>query len=193
MPDYTEDPDVRLMLAFQRGDEEAFAALVTKYQRSVLGTIYRYTGDRDACDDLAQDIFVRVWNARASYAPSAKFGTWLFRIVTNMCLNEIRDRRLRRTLPLVEDDLLGAGAERAHERPTQVVRREELREQVREALSRLPPNQRLALILDKFEDLSYEEIAARMSLTTMAVKSLLFRARASLKVELAAYLDVKPD
>ncbi|MBI3273095.1 MAG: sigma-70 family RNA polymerase sigma factor [Planctomycetes bacterium] len=94
MPEYTKDPDVGLMLRFQRGDEEAFTKLVEKYQKSVLNTVYRYTNDRAACEDLGQDVFVRVWNARERYAPTAKFGTWLFRIVVNLCLNELREQNI---------------------------------------------------------------------------------------------------
>lgn len=189
MPEYTNDPDVALMLRFQAGADDAFAALVEKYQRSVLNTIYRYTNDRAESEDLTQDVFLRVWKARATYGPAAKFATWLFRIVTNLCLNEIRDRGRHRTQALGEDDALVDRGERGFERPTQVLHKEELRTQVRAALKRLPENQRMALILDKYEDLSYEEIATRMELSTMAIKSLLFRARENLKRELAAYID----
>ncbi len=189
MPEYTKDPDVELMLRFQAGEDPAFSELVVKYQRSVVNTIYRYTNDRTGAEDMAQDVFMKLWHQRAKYEPTAKFATWLFRIVTNLCLNELRDRGRRRTMALVEDDLLGDGGERAHERPTQVLKKEELREQVKEALQKLPNSQRLALVLDKYEDLSYEEIAARMELTTMAGKSLLFRARENLKRILAPLLE----
>ena len=100
MPAYDADPDVQSMLRFQRGDEDAFDALVRRHQRSVVNLTHRYLGDPAAAEDLAQDVFVRVYNARDTYRPEAKFTTWLYRIATNLCLNEIRDREKYRPHPV---------------------------------------------------------------------------------------------
>ncbi|MHC4859688.1 MAG: RNA polymerase sigma factor, partial [Planctomycetota bacterium] len=94
------DQDAELMLGFKRGDETAFATLIRHYQDRVLGLAYRYLGDRDSAEDLAQEAFLRVYKARERYEPRAKFSTWLYRIVVNLCLNELRWRRGRQALAL---------------------------------------------------------------------------------------------
>lgn len=183
--DYALDPDVQQMLAFQKGDEQAFAALVERFQGIVIATIYRYVGDRPEAEDLAQDVFIRVYNARKNYTPQAKFSTWLFRIVTNMCLNEIRDRGRHKILSLAPDEVLRQHPDRGpSDGPAHALAQAELHAQIRAAIDALPESQRLAIVYDKYQDLSYEEIAERMELTTMAVKSLLSRARENLRKRL---------
>ncbi len=183
---YAEDPDVALMLAFQRGDDSAFSSLVQRFQHTVVGVIYRYVGDRAEAEDLSQDVFLRVYNARKSYSPQAKFTTWLFRIVTNLCLNEIRDRKRHSILSLAPDEILSQHPDRAVEDgPAQALTDEEMRAAVKAAIEGLPDTQRMAIILDKYHDLSYEEIGSRMNLSAAAVKSLLSRARENLRKRLA--------
>ena len=173
------DPDVALMLRFQHGDPSAFDDLVRRHQKTVLNIAWRYCGDRALADDLAQEIFVKVWRARGSYQPSARFSTWLYRIAVNRCLNEIRSRPKGAALP-VEETL----QEREGSRPEDDLLRADVRAAVRRAIDALPANQRMAVILSRFHELPYEEIAEAMSVSLEAVKSLLFRARENLKVAL---------
>jgi RNA polymerase sigma-70 factor (ECF subfamily) len=173
------DPDVALMLRFQRGDPTAFDELVRRHQKAVLNIAWRYCADRAVAEDLAQEIFVKVWKARGSYQPAARFSTWLYRIAVNRCLNEIRSRPKGTALP-VEETL----EERVESRPDGDLHRAELQQAVRAAIDALPPNQRMAVILSRFHELPYEEISEAMAVSLEAVKSLLFRARENLKIAL---------
>lgn len=201
MPAYDNDPGVQLMLRFQRGDEAAFDELVRKHQRGVVSLTYRYVGDPGAAEDMAQDVFVRVYKARASYRPEAKFTTWLYRIATNLCLNELRDREKYRPLPMSETsreegDSDGGPARSpldvgAADPPSSGLEREELRRAVAEAVKGLPPQQRMAVILLRWHGRSYEEIADAMDTTVKAVKSLLSRAKENLKTRLGRFLKTE--
>ncbi len=188
---YALDPDVALMLAFQKGDEQAYAQLVERFQGIVINAIYRYVGDRAEAEDLSQDVFVRVFNARRTYEPQAKFTTWLFRIVTNMCLNEIRDRGRHKILSLAPDEVLTQQPDRREpeDGPLHALGQAELRTRIKAAIDELPNTQRMAILLDKYQDCSYEEIAEHMKLSTMAVKSLLSRARENLRKRLAPLIQ----
>lgn len=187
--DYSQDPDVALMLAFQQGDVKAFETLIARYQNVVVNSIARYVRDRAEAEDLAQDVFFRVYRASAKYTPQAKFSTWLFRIVTNMCLNEIRDRGRHKILSLAPDEVLTQHPSREPGgEPSHGIQQRETRDQVRAAIDALPDTQRLAIIYDKYQDLSYEEIGVRMKLSPMAVKSLLSRARENLRLRLEPLL-----
>ncbi len=181
-----QDPDVGLMLAFQGGDEAAFEELVRRHQRRVLNLVYKYLGDAAAAEDAAQDVFVKVYRAKSSYRPAARFTTWLHRIAVNHCLNALRGRKEKSALP--EEEALGAGDAAA---PDEGLRSAELRAAVREAVEALPENQRMAVILSRFEEQPYERIAEAMDLSLEAVKSLLFRARENLKQRLQSF--VKPE
>lgn len=184
MKDYRDDPDVRLMLRVQKGETEVFAELVGKYQGLVRNTIYRTLGPTPDLEDLAQEAFMKAYRSRERYQPSARFSTWIYRIVYNLCLNAIRNGSRRRMASLDER----GNPSDSMDRPTQVIRRNELHELVREAIDQLPPNQRIAVILDKFQDLSYKEIAEVMETSVSAVKSLLSRARENLRRLLAPQL-----
>ena len=180
-----EDPDVGLMLRFQRGDEAAFDELVRKHSRTVLNLVYRYLGDATLAEDAAQDVFVKVYRARSKYAPRARFSTWLHRIAVNHCLNEIRTRRAR---PASETDLANLLEEPSGEHPDRLLSRQELRRAVRAAVDGLPPQQRMAVILARYEEMSYEEIRDAMGMSMEAVKSILFRAKENLQKALAKYV-----
>jgi RNA polymerase sigma-70 factor (ECF subfamily) len=178
------DPDVQLMLRVRDGDEEAFAELVRRHRRNVLNLVYRYLGDAAAAEDAAQDVFVKVHRARHKYAPAAKFSTWLYRIAVNHCLNLIRARKARPAVAEAVEDLVEhPSAEDPDARATRL----ELQEAVKSALQELPPQQRLAVLLARFEELSYNEIAETMDLSLEAVKSLLFRAKENLQRLLGRY------
>ena len=178
------DPDVELMLRFQKGDEPAFEELVKKHTRGVLNLVYRYLGDTSRSEDVSQDIFVKVYRARMKYEPKAKFSTWLYRIGVNHCLNEIRSRKSQPTLAAPVNDLL---EQPAGDDPDSRVTRSELQRAVKAAIDALPENQRMAVILSRYEDMSYDEIAETMGMSLEAVKSVLFRAKENLKQALSKY------
>ena len=188
VPGPFNDPDIALMLAFQNGDEPAFEQLVLKHQKAVLNVVYRYLGDRSRAEDGAQDVFIKVYRARHSYKPQAKFSTWLYRIAVNHCLNELRSRKSAPAGPAPIDDVL---EENVAHTPDAGLNRADLQRAVKEAIDALPENQRVAVILARYEELSYEEIAEAMQVSLEAVKSLLFRAKENLKLRLQKW--VSPD
>jgi RNA polymerase sigma-70 factor (ECF subfamily) len=178
------DPDVELMLRVQQGDERAFEELVLKHTRGVLNLVYRYLGDASRAEDVAQDVFVKVYRARKKYEPKAKFTTWLYRIAVNHCLNEIRSRRNQPAGASPIDELI---EEPAAENPDTRMSQMELRRAVKAAIDALPENQRMAVILARYQEMSYEQISETMGMSLEAVKSVLFRAKENLKQSLARY------
>jgi RNA polymerase sigma-70 factor (ECF subfamily) len=184
--------DVELMLALRAGDENAFTELVDRHRDAVVNLTYRYLGNRSDAEDLAQEVFLKVYRARARYEPAAKFTTWLYRVTANACLNEVRDRRRRPTFAAAPFDADGdppAGSvDRGSASPLEEAERSEIREHVRAALAELPDRQRMALLLNKFHGLGYEELADSLSMTVPAVKSLLVRARENVRRRIEPYL-----
>lgn len=190
---YLSDPDVELMLKFKKGDKLAFDKLIGKYHKPVINIIYRMIQDAHEADDLAQEVFIRVYNSAKSYKPEAKFFTWIYKITRNVCLNELR-RRKKKFISLDEevftedDELKREIADTQIDSPYQDAYKTELQEVVKEAIESLPENQRMAVILRRYEDLSYEDIAKTMDCSVSAVKSLLNRAKESLKDKLMSYI-----
>ena len=189
-----EDHDVQLMLAFQAGDESAFPKLVERNQAKIYAMVYRLVTNHAQAEDLTQEVFLRVFRTAPRYQPMAKFSTWIYRIAANVALNAIRSRRKRRfaSLQLTENDD-GSSWHREvpdpHGAPPQArLASEELHEKLAEAIADLPENQRIAITLNKYEHMSYQEIADILGCSTMAVKSLLARARCNLRDALAKYL-----
>jgi len=187
------DPDAELMLRFQQGDESAYATLVGRFTEPILNLAWKFLGSRTEAEDLAQEVFLRVFRARKSYTVQAKFSTWLYRVTANACLNRIKSKtneRVRSLHSTGEDGReLGRSVQDPEaEEPGLGLEREELHREVRRAVEELPANQRLALIMNKYDGLAYEQIAESMGLTVMAVKSLLMRARVKLKETLARHL-----
>jgi RNA polymerase sigma-70 factor (ECF subfamily) len=188
------DPDAALMLRAKRGDQSAFEELVVKYQQAVMNFIYRTVPDQTEAEDLAQNVFVQAWKARERYKVSAKFSTWLFTIARNLSLNEIR-RRTRHTAesmdaPIGEGDSTSARQyeDRDLSSPPEDLIRGELESKVAEAVAGLPENQRTAMLLAQDEDTSYEDIAQILDCSLSATKSIIFRARETLKQRLKPYL-----
>lgn len=191
------DPDVRLMLEVREGSAIAFEQLVARYQDRLVTVLSHMLGDRDQAEDLAQEVFLRVYRSRARYQPGAKFATWLFTIANNTALNALRSRARRREVNLVArqsgsfrggplDRMLQASS---GQMPARQIEKAELRAIVRLALESLNERQRMAVLLCKFEEMSYADIAEAMELTPKAVKSLLARARVNLRDVLAPYLE----
>lgn len=194
LPEARTDVDTDLMLAFQRGESAAFEQLVQRNQARVYSLLYRFLSGSSDCEDLAQEVFLRVFRGAGRYVPTARFNTWLYRITANVALNRIRSRGRGRPVRLEvdRDDAEGgyprAIADTRQAVPDGAMRRRELAEQVAAALECLPESQRMAIVLNKYEGLCYEEIARVLDCTTMAVKSLLSRARANLRTRLVRYV-----
>ena len=193
---YLRDPEVQLMLRTKDGDDEAFAELVAVYQDQLVGKFYRMLHDQEGAEDLAQEAFMRIYRARETYKPTAKFSTWLYRIVNNLASNSRRSKGRRRevSLNLRDSGPLGPRpeeklvAEKSALMPTRLVAKKEMQAEVRKAVDSLPDRQNMALDLHKFEGMSYADIGEAMEMTPAAVKSLLSRARVNLKVKLEKYV-----
>ena len=182
--------DVELMLGVKAGDEACFEELLARYRTPLVVFLYRMVRDRAAAEDLAQEAFLRVFRARRSYAPDAKFTTWLFRIASNLALNWLRDGR-RRTQELSldraeEDERPALDLPDAAATIEQQLLERERALRIREAVAALPEKQRAAVLLHKYQDLGYEEIARILGCSQSALKSLLFRAYETLRARLAA-------
>ena len=172
------------------GETAAFEELVERHQRLVVGTVARMLGNNSDVDDLAQQVFVRVWKNASRYVPRAKFTTWLLKITRNLVFNELRRRSRHAQLPLQiesEDDERSIKDERATA-PDAALLERELQRAIEDAITQLPETQRLAVILRRYDELSYEEIAEVLDQSVPAVKSLLFRARTELRARLSRYL-----
>jgi len=182
------------MLRVKRGDRAAFGELVEKYKQPVMNFIYRTLRDEAEAEDLAQNVFLQAYKSARRYRHTAKFSTWLFTIARNLCLNELR-RRSRHPADSIEEahaeheDLPRQQFEdKAQLAPGEHVLHSELARKIEEALAELPENQRTALLLCRQEEVSYEEIAEILQCSLSATKSLIHRARETLKEKLKPYL-----
>lgn len=183
--------DVSLMLKVRDGDIHAFEELVERYQGAVVGTVAKMLNCRSEAEDIAQQVFIRLWKSAKRYKEQAKFTTFLFTITRNLVFNESKKRSKRKQVSLEEraEDSHLEIAEDHHTTPDNTILQAELRHAVDLAIQELPEKQRMAVILRRYEQLPYEEIADVLNLTVSAVKSQLFRARGTLKESLAKYLD----
>lgn len=188
------DPDAALMLRVREGDQDAFAQLVEKYKQPVMNLVYRTLPDATEAEDLAQHVFLQVYKSAHRYEVAAKFSTWLFTIARNLCLNEIR-RRSRH--PAESLDQTREGDEEHPVRqvedtrifsPPDALLQRELEQKIDQAVNNLPEKQRTALMLCRQEELSYEDIAKVLGCSVSATKSLIHRARETLKEQLKPYL-----
>src|SRR6266513_1659936 len=183
--------DVRLMRLVSGGDTGAFEQLIERHQSLVAGTVARMLGSNSDVEDIAQQVFIRVWKSARRYVPRAKFTTWLLKITRNLVFNELRRSKRRPHVPLqsepgAEDPPLKDETNLA---PDASLLESELQRTIEEAIQRLPESQRMALVLRRYEQLSYEQIAEVLDLSVPAVKSVLFRARTELRSRLSKYLD----
>lgn len=191
------DPDVRLMLQVRDDDAAAFEELMLRYQDRLVTVLEHLVNSRDTAEDLAQDVFLRVYRSRKSYQPGAKFSTWLFTIANNVASNSRRSRSRRKEVVLENNpnnsqevsglDQIAVAASSFF--PARRLDKEEMQAAVRTAIGTLNERQRMAVLLNKFENMSYDEIAEAMELTPKAIKSLLSRARGNLRTVLEPYLE----
>ena len=182
--------DVRLMQLVAEGDTSAFEQLIERHQALVAGTVARMLGSNSDVEDIAQQVFIRVWKSARRYVPRAKFTTWLLKITRNLVFNELRRSKRHAHVPLQSEP----GAEETplkdetNPAPDASLLETELQRAIEEAIMQLPESQRMALVLRRYEQLSYEQIAEVLDLSVPAVKSVLFRARTELRTRLSKYL-----
>ena len=189
------DPDAQLMLRFSRGDEPCFIELVKTHKQRVFAFAYRFLGNAADAEDAAQEVFIKVYNARDKYVVKAKFTTWLFVITRNTCMNYL-NKRSKSGMFVSLDDEQGERedapalqvADAKDPPPIESLLYDERTAAVKYALDSLPENQKTAVLLSRYEELSYEAIAEVMGCSVKAVKSLLHRAKTGLKEKLAGFL-----
>jgi RNA polymerase sigma-70 factor, ECF subfamily len=190
--------DVQLMLDVKAGDEQSFELLLRRHRTPLVNFLYRMVRDSAVAEDLAQEVFLRVYRARKDYAPSAKFTTWMFRIATNLALNSVRDNRYRQSeISMDQAVSVGDDERRSMEvrdlTPTveQVLVARSRSEMILRAIDALPAKQRAAVLLHKYQELDYDEIARILECSESALKSLLFRAYETLRIALAPLLNAE--
>lgn len=181
--------DVQLMLDVKEGHDASFDLLLQRYRTPLVNFLYRMVRDVATAEDLAQEVFLRVYRARKQYSPTARFTTWLFRIATNLALNSVRDNRYRKME--ISIDAPADEDQAPMELPTREMRIDEHMAErdrsgfIRRAVASLPEKQRVAVLLHKYEEMDYVEIARVLDCSESALKSLLFRAYETLRVQLA--------
>jgi RNA polymerase sigma-70 factor (ECF subfamily) len=184
----TLDFDAELMLRVKEGDGASFAILLEKHRLPVIHFLYRMVQNQAVAEELAQEVFLRVYRSRESYQPTAKFTTWLFRIATHLALNSLRDGKNRRLEERLDDDSSDTPVRQVSDhRPSveqTMVYRARL-EEVRRAVAMLPEKQRAAVLMHKYEEMEYSQIAKTLNCSESAIKSLLFRAYETLRARLA--------
>lgn len=186
----TADTDETLMLRIASGDDEAFRLLVERHQSLVIGTVVRMIGTAEA-EDLAQQVFLNVWKSAPRWRPEAKVTTWLLTITKRLVFNESRRRIRSRLLPQAREEDSLPECPDGSQSPSGLLLERELHESIEAALAALPEKERLAVVLRQHQGMPYEEIAAVLGMSLPGVKSLLFRARSTLKERLSHYLGEK--
>ncbi len=193
-PDYTTLSDADVMLRVKAGDDAAFDYLVDKFRRPLVGFMYRMAHNQAVAEELAQEVFLRVYRSRQTYNAEAKFSTWLYRIATNLAVNHARDTRQERPETSVSidetDEESGLSLDVVDASPNveqNILRRERLAG-IKRHVDALPERQRLAVIMHKYQEMDYRQIAAVLKLSESATKSLLFRAYETLRERLKEFV-----
>jgi RNA polymerase sigma-70 factor (ECF subfamily) len=183
------------MIQVKAGDKSAFRIIVEKYQQRVINVAYRILGDPEDAEEIAQETFLKAYLSAKSYKPQAELFTYLYTIVTHLALNRLRKKRRLRwfSLDSLDDSEGGSNPEEIltdpTDRPDEALERTEREEVVRRALASLPPAQKAAMVLSRYEGLSYSQIAEVMDISVSAVESKLYRAKQTLKKKLTPYLE----
>jgi RNA polymerase sigma-70 factor (ECF subfamily) len=184
----TLDFDAELMLRVKDGDGASFTILLEKHRLPVIHFLYRMVQNQAVAEELAQEVFLRVYRSRGSYEPTAKFTTWLFRIATHLALNSLRDGKHRRLEEHLDDDSSDTpGRQVSDQRPTveQRMLHQSRLDEIRRAVATLPEKQRAAVLMHKYDEMEYSQIAKVLNCSESAIKSLLFRAYETLRARLA--------
>jgi RNA polymerase sigma-70 factor, ECF subfamily len=188
----TLERDAELMLRVRAGDESSFALLLEKHRNSVVHFVYRMVQNQAVAEELAQEVFLRVYKSRESYEPTAKFTTWLFRITTHLALNYVRDKRHEKLQDSIDNQPEeGAPIQLSDKAPSveeRLVKQARMNE-IRQAIDLLPEKQRSAVLMHKYEEMEYSQIAAVLECSESAVKSLLFRAYETLRSRLRQFAN----
>ncbi len=184
------DPDTKLMLDFAKGDISAFERIMNRYKELVMNIAYRFLQDRSKAEDIAQEVFIKVYNSAGSYKPKAKLSTWIYKITANLCLNELRSQKHFKAISV---EAIGETHDSIQVNPIENLEKSKLKQLVREAVDSLPDRQRIVVILQKYEDLSYQEISEIIGCSVSAVDSLLQRAKQKLKHKLTLIFKNKTE
>ncbi|MEO6966364.1 MAG: sigma-70 family RNA polymerase sigma factor [Acidobacteriaceae bacterium] len=191
--DFGQMTDAEIMQRASAGDEACFEFLITKYRRPIIGFMYRMVHNQAVAEELAQEVFLRVYRARATYRAEARFSTWLYRIASNMAINHARDTKFERASSSIfldqEDEDTGTKPDVADVRPLaeQNMLQDERMRRIREYVTALPERQRMAVVMHKYQDMDYKQIGAVLKLSESATKSLLFRAYQTLRERLKEF------
>jgi RNA polymerase sigma-70 factor, ECF subfamily len=184
--------DFQLVEAFRKGDEKAFDEIVRRYQRQVANIIYLTLGSREEVDDISQELFVRVFRSLDRFEFDSTLYSWIYRIAVNLCIDEIRRKKIRKLIPLeflTEKKLEGEKRERGAATGSDELLQKEKKEVVLRALDQLSPLHRTVIVLREYQDLTYGEIAKTLRISPQAVKSRIFRAREELRQLLKDYFQ----
>jgi RNA polymerase sigma-70 factor (ECF subfamily) len=188
LAEWVLDPDTSLMLKVSSGDDPSFEVLLARHRTSVVNHLYRLVRNWAIAEELAQDVFLRVYRSRGKYRPGAKFATWLFRITTNVALNWRRDTRRESGHLRLDEDLVNVRKMELSDRTPRADQRlmeQDLSKQIQGAIESLPPKQLAAVLMHKYEGMDYSQIAQVLDCSIPALKSLLFRAYETLRRRLA--------
>jgi len=185
-----EDNDIKLIIAFQKGDEFSFNEILNKYEKPLINFIYRFIGSQTEAEDIVQEVFIRVYKSAANYKPSFRFSTWIYKIATNLCIDYHRKRKIKTVslnhpINTKEGEIKRETTDLSQATPDISIEKKQISETIQSALLSLPVNQRIALTLKVYENKSYREISEIIGCSVPAVESLLFRARLSLRNKLA--------
>ena len=183
------DLDAQLMLRVRDGDEDSFRVLLDKHRNPLVHFLYRMVQEQPVSEELAQEVFLRIYRSRASYEPTARFTTWMFRIATHLALNWLRDEKNERATERLDEDRGGdlPSRELPDRKPSveqRMVYQARLQE-IRDAIATLPAKQRAAVLMHKYQEMEYAQIASALECSESAIKSLLFRAYETLRARLA--------
>lgn len=183
------ESDIELMMRAKSGDDSAFTDLMRRHYKGLVNYIYRFTNNRESSEDLAQEVFLRVYRSAKTYTPQAKFSTWLYKIATNLCFTNVKAKGREKNVSLDEmEENIGDLKDSKSEKADDVIYRSEIKNAIFEALEALPEKERVSIILCKYEELPYEEVAEVLGCTVGAVKTHVYRGRMKLVEKLKPYL-----
>lgn len=183
------ESDIELMTRAKSGDDSAFTDLMRRHYKGLVNYIYRFTNNRETSEDLAQEVFLRVYRSAKTYKPQAKFSTWLYKIATNLCFTNVKAKRREHIVSLDEmQENTGDIKDSKSENADHVIYRKQIKEAIFKALESLPEKERVSIILCKYEELPYEEVAEVLGCTVGAVKTYVYRGRMRLIEKLKPYL-----